>query len=114
MTANLSLEDSTITEILVTGTSVSMRGTAWNDEDLTIVFADPLFFEDRGLIGVELSHIIVVEGSEAVEHACNRAEEDPVRFSLMEIYGAWSDEPLFRIVASSVSRPPLHVPEVAP
>lgn len=103
MAVNLNLEDSSITEILVTGTSVSMRGTTWNDEDLTLVFADPLYFEDRGLIGGDLSHIVVIEDAEAVENACKRAEEDPVRFSLMEMYGAWSDEPLFRIVASSVS-----------
>lgn len=82
---------------------MSLYAKDWQDKDIVVVFSDPLFMEDYGLVGEELSHLDTLPESDAKQTACLRTEEDPANYSSMLIYGAWSDEPLFHVVASRVA-----------
>jgi phosphoserine phosphatase len=98
----IELSDAVISKIVIEAGQVRLHLKDWQEVGHSMVFANVLMIEDYGIVGEDVSHMSCSSSEGVVLEACRRAGEDPSAYQCFSLFGAWSDDPMLRLVALSV------------
>ncbi len=100
---SVDVADATVARIEMHRDHVDVHLVLWDEASAVLGVRDSIWLEDNGSVGQTISSWRRVEQAELVEEACRRHGEDPAGYVLIEVLGAWEEEPLLRAVAADAA-----------
>ena len=102
----LNLADAHIDDLRAAQDSVDLRLTTWDGKPLRLLFSGVIAFESEGALGTDLSHLTAGGHIDYVRRAADRAEIDEAAVRCFAFVSSWSDVPVLKIVARTMSEIP--------
>ena len=93
--------DATITKLVIEDTVARMTVRNWRDEIDVLVFDDVAGIESFSFLNVDLSHGEDLRDDVFLQRCCAAGEEQASEFHCFQLFSAWSESPILKIVARS-------------